>query len=74
MTTMIDEKFARLRTHRNNVHRYRNLLKTQLTELERQYLERRLSEELSAMEILSSSNFPVTVGISNDRRPAPDVA
>ena len=59
MTTMIDEKFARLRTHRNNISRYRRLLKTKLTELERQFIERRLSEEQSAMERLSSSTFPL---------------
>lgn len=50
---MIEEAIARLRTHRNNIHRYRRLLKTELTELERQYLEKRLSEELFAMKIQS---------------------
>jgi hypothetical protein len=58
MTTMIDEKLARLRTHSNNIHRYRRLLKTRLTDLERQYLERRLSEEQTAIEMLSASTFP----------------
>ena len=44
--TMLDERFARLlRTHRNNIARYRGLLKTNLTDLERQFIERRLSEE-----------------------------
>jgi hypothetical protein len=33
MTTMIDEQFARMRTHRNNIHRYRQLLQTNLTDL-----------------------------------------
>ncbi len=28
---MLDEDFARIRTHRNNIHRYRSLLKTQVT-------------------------------------------
>jgi hypothetical protein len=50
--TMIDEKFALLRTHRNNISRYRRLLKTELTEFERQFIERRLSEERCAMEHL----------------------
>ena len=44
---MLDAKFARLRTHRNNIARYRRLLKTNLTGLERQFIERRLSEEQS---------------------------
>ena len=32
---MIDENLARLSARRNNVHRYRRLLATQLTDLER---------------------------------------
>ena len=32
---MIDQKLARLRTHRNNISRYRRLLKTPLTDFER---------------------------------------
>jgi hypothetical protein len=60
MTTMIDEKFARLRTYRNNINRYRRLLKTELSDLERQFIERRLEEEKSAMERLASSTFPLT--------------
>ena len=50
---MIDEKFALLRTHRNNITRYCRLLKTKLTECERQFIERRLSEERSEMEKLA---------------------
>jgi hypothetical protein len=42
---MTDERFALLRTHRNNISRYRRLVKTKLTEFERQFIERRLSEE-----------------------------
>ena len=49
---MIEESFVRLRTHRNNVHRYRQLLKTMLTDAERQFIERRLSEEELAIEFL----------------------
>ncbi len=49
----MDERIARLRTHANNIDRYRRLLETKLTEVERQYLERRLSEEQSALEALS---------------------
>jgi hypothetical protein len=57
--TMIDEKFALLRTHCNNITRYCRLLKTKLTECERQFIERRLSEERSEMEKLSASTFPL---------------
>jgi len=49
--TMTEERIARLRTHRNNIDRYRRLLKTKLSEIERQYLEKRLSEEQAAMEM-----------------------
>ena len=45
MTTMIEENIARLRTHRNSIARYLRLLQTKLTDLERQFIERRLSEE-----------------------------
>jgi hypothetical protein len=58
MTTMLDERFARLRTHRNNIARYRGLLRTNLTDLERQFIERRLSEEQSEFELLSAGNLP----------------
>jgi hypothetical protein len=59
MTTMIDEKLAQLRTHRNNIARYRRLLKTKLTDLERQCIERRLSEEQSDFERLAGGTFPI---------------
>lgn len=54
---MIDEKLARLRVHRNNIHRYRRLLATRLTDLERAYVERRLSEERASMEALGEETF-----------------
>jgi hypothetical protein len=60
MTSMIDETLARLRAHRNNIHRYRRLLKTELTDGERTYIERRLMEEEAAMRLLSDSTFPLT--------------
>ena len=57
---MIDENFSLMRTHRNNISRYRRLLKTDLTELERRFLERRLTEEQSALEKIVASTFPLT--------------
>jgi hypothetical protein len=63
MTIMIDEKLARLRAHHNNIHRYRRLLKTELTDVERRFIERRLSEERSAMENLATSAFPLSLQI-----------
>jgi hypothetical protein len=65
MRKTIDEKLALLRSCRNNVRRYRNLLKTNLTDLERQFIERRLAEEQSAMEKVMASTFPLSL----DRQP-----
>jgi len=56
---MIEEDFARIRAHRNNIHRYRSLLKTRLSDLERQFVGRRLFEESSALEALTSRIFPI---------------
>jgi hypothetical protein len=52
---MIDQQLARLRTHRSNIQRYRNLLKTSLTELERKFVQKRLTEEQSNLESLATS-------------------
>jgi len=55
----MDER-SRLRAHLQNIERYQALLKTELTELELQYLERRLSEERSAIADLHF-NLPGTL-------------
>jgi hypothetical protein len=64
---MIDENLVRLRAHRNNIHRYRRLLATRLTDLERSYLERRLKEEESAMDALSAQTLPFTLPAGRPR-------
>jgi hypothetical protein len=55
---MLDRDLARIRTHRNNIHRYRRLLGTKLSDVERQFIERRLSEEQSALQALAAENLP----------------
>ena len=50
---MIDQQLARLRAHHRNIQRYRNLLQTSLTELEREFVEKRLTEEQSNLESLA---------------------
>ncbi|WP_198164242.1 hypothetical protein [Bradyrhizobium jicamae] len=50
---MIDHQLARLRAHHRNIQRYRNLLQTSLTELEREFIEKRLTEEQSNLEGLA---------------------
>jgi hypothetical protein len=48
----MDERVARLRTHQENIDRYEDMLNTKLTEIEVQYLQRRLSEERFAVAML----------------------
>ena len=69
---MMDENIACLRTHRNNIARYRRLLQTKLTDLERQFIERRLSEEQSYYERLAEGTFPMTFRIPEapEKQPA----
>jgi hypothetical protein len=50
---MIDQQLARWRAHHRNIQRYRNLLQTSLTELEREFVEKRLTEEQSNLESLA---------------------
>jgi hypothetical protein len=40
-----NEITIRLQAHRQNIARYRSLLKTQLTEIERDFIDRRIAEE-----------------------------
>ncbi len=58
---MLEENLARLRAHRNNMHRYRRLLETKLSEVERAYITRRLEEEKAAAEAILQSAFPVAL-------------
>ncbi len=37
---MIDENLARIRSTVNNIRRYRRLLETQLTEIEREFIQK----------------------------------
>lgn len=62
---MLDLDFARVRAHRNNVSRYRRLLKTRLSDLERQFIERRLAEEQAALEALSADAIPAAFTLPN---------
>jgi hypothetical protein len=59
---MTEKNLARLRAHRNNIHRYRRLLRTHLTELERQYIENRLSAEVEAAKRISHATLPFAIG------------
>jgi hypothetical protein len=67
----MDEKLACLRAHRNNIHRYRRLLSTRLSDLEREFLIKRLSEEQSAIDALSATTFPFSISFGG---PTPGAA
>jgi hypothetical protein len=45
----METRVIRLRTHQKNIDRYQGLLKTKLSESERQSLEKQLFEEMIAM-------------------------
>lgn len=55
---MTSYNVERLRAHQNNIRRYRRLLSTHLTDLERAYIERRLNEEQTSVETLLREEFP----------------
>lgn len=56
---IVDRQLEQLRAHRNNIRRYRRLLSTKLSDLERQFIERRLSEESSAMGAVAADMPPL---------------
>jgi hypothetical protein len=49
---MIDLHTARVRSHRRNIEHYCRILATDLTDLERQYLHKRIAEEHAQLERL----------------------
>jgi hypothetical protein len=56
-----DAKTARLDAHRNNIRRYRGLLETHLKDVEREYIEQRLSEELAVVRATTPRTSRQTV-------------
>ena len=52
---MIDFGTAKLLSHRRNIQRCVMLLATELTELERQYLHKRIAEERASLERLQGA-------------------
>jgi hypothetical protein len=60
---IIDENLAVLRTHDQNIDRYRRLLQTSLTALERDFIERRIVEEQTALDDPASETVPIVMGL-----------
>ena len=48
----METRIVQLRTHQKNIDRYEGLLETKLSEAERQFIEKRLSEERLAIAML----------------------
>lgn len=53
---MHDEAAVRIFAHRQNIRRYKALLPTKLTVLERAFIDRRIAEEESEIRQLSAGN------------------
>jgi hypothetical protein len=68
VTTMFDENLARIRAHRNNIRRYRRLLRTELSDLERDFIGKRMADEQAALDALLAETFPVTLRVPKDRK------
>jgi hypothetical protein len=66
VTKMFDENLARIRAHRNNIHRYRGLLRTNLSDLEREFIEKRMADEQTALDALVTETFPVAFPLPKD--------
>ena len=56
--------FELIRAHQANIRRYKNILATALDEPERLYLERRLADELQALQTVTD------IGTQSKARPA----
>ena len=54
----METRIVQLRTHQKNIDRYEGLLETELSEVERQYIEKRLSEERLAIAMLQFISAP----------------
>ncbi|MCP1853052.1 MULTISPECIES: hypothetical protein [Bradyrhizobium] len=66
---LIDQRLEQLQAHRTNIRHYRWLLKTQLSDLERQFIERRIGEELEATQGVASDAPPLGIcRLSSSRR------
>ena len=68
---MMEMQAAMIEAHEKNLHRYARLLATGLSELERQFIHRRIAEERLAIERLSTDETVVPpTAPSGQRDPA----
>ena len=63
---MPDENSVRIVVHRQNIDRYRSLLKTPLTAIDREFIDRRIEEEEAEIHRLTAeSNWHTAVGATS---------
>ena len=55
---MTDAELARINAHRANLMRYRSLLATELTDVERAFINRRIAEERHSLDALMARTGP----------------
>ena len=67
---MTDLRSAKILGHRRNIQRYASLLATELTELEREYLHKRIAEEQAERLQASQPEQPEPVIAQTMRRDA----
>lgn len=65
---MTDTVFRRIRGHKANLDRYARLLATNLTELERQYIHRRIAEEQAAITRLETQRLATKIAATADKQ------
>jgi hypothetical protein len=59
---MTDFPYGQIRSHRRNIKRYCRLLATELTDLERQYLHKRIADEHAELQRLEKSRAEQQAG------------
>jgi len=66
VSAMPDENTVRFLVHRQNIRRYRSLLKTPLTAIEREFVEQRIGEEEAEIHrVTAESNWQTALGASS---------
>jgi hypothetical protein len=64
---MIDFSMAQVQSHRRNIEPYARMLATELTDLERQYLHKRIAEEHAQLEQLEKAASRANASAGNIR-------
>jgi hypothetical protein len=62
----METRIVRLRTHQKNIARCENMLKTELTDLEREFVQKRLSEERFTIALLQFMSAPKGFDLRSD--------